>query len=332
MLDKLEMLLALAREKHFARAAEALGVTQPTMSAGIKYLEETFDVLLVRRGSRFVGFTPEGDRVLDWARRIVGDSRAMKQDIALLKRGMVGQIRIASIPTASGILPLLTSSYRERHPGVRFQIATHTSSEILSLVENLEADAGITYLDNEPLRGVLAIPLYAEDYALLTSVRSRFGQRGQVTWREISEEPLCLLTPDMQNRRIIDQAFDSVGITVQPALTSNSIVVLYSHVRTGHWSSILSTKLISALDLPDGVRAIPIVEPAVRHQIGLVVQPRTPMSALIATLVQIARDVAESAAPAGLLSKPSRFPKSNAGQPHGNQQHRKVEEINDCNN
>ncbi|MBV9261293.1 MAG: LysR family transcriptional regulator, partial [Pseudolabrys sp.] len=88
MIDKLEFLLALAREKHFGRAAEECGVTQPTLSAGIKQLEESFGVLLVNRGSRFQDFTPEGERVLDWARRIVGDSRAMREEVHALKYGL----------------------------------------------------------------------------------------------------------------------------------------------------------------------------------------------------------------------------------------------------
>jgi len=78
LIDKLEFILALAREKHFGHAAEACGVTQPTLSAGVKQLEEQMGVLLVNRGSRFQGFTPEGQRVLEWARRIVGDSRTMR--------------------------------------------------------------------------------------------------------------------------------------------------------------------------------------------------------------------------------------------------------------
>ena len=95
MLDKLEYLMALARERHFGRAADACGVTQPTLSAGIKQLEETLGVLLVQRGSRFIGFTPEGERTLDWARRIVGDARAMREEIKALKHGLTGQLRIA---------------------------------------------------------------------------------------------------------------------------------------------------------------------------------------------------------------------------------------------
>src|SRR4026209_620034 len=97
MIDKLEYIIALAREKHFSRAAEACHVSQPTFSAGIKQLEEMFGVLLVQRGSRFQGFTPEGEGVLEWARRIVGDTRAMKQDIDALKRGLAGHTKIAAI-------------------------------------------------------------------------------------------------------------------------------------------------------------------------------------------------------------------------------------------
>ena len=93
LLDKLEFLLALAREKHFGRAAESCGVTQPTLSAGIKQLEESLGVLLVNRGSRFQGFTPEGQRVLEWARRIVGDTRAMREEVHALRHGLVGRLR-----------------------------------------------------------------------------------------------------------------------------------------------------------------------------------------------------------------------------------------------
>ena len=100
MIDKLDFILALAREKHFGRAAEASGVTQPTLSAGIKQLEQQMGVLLVNRGSRFQGFTPEGERVLEWARRIVGDSRSMREEINSLRHGLTGRLRIAAIPTA----------------------------------------------------------------------------------------------------------------------------------------------------------------------------------------------------------------------------------------
>ena len=112
LIDKLELLLALAKERHFGRAAEACGVTQPTMSTGLKQLEEILGVMLVQRGSRFQGFTPEGERALDWARRIVGDARAMRDEINGLKHQLSGEIRIAAIPTVLGMVASLTTPFR----------------------------------------------------------------------------------------------------------------------------------------------------------------------------------------------------------------------------
>src|SRR5271165_6896464 len=135
MIDKLEFIIALAREQHFGRAAEMCNVSQPTLSSGIKQLEDQFGVMLVQRGSRFQGFTPEGERALDWARRIVGDARAMRQEINGLKYKLSGEIRIAAIPTVLGMVASLTTPFRARHPDVRFRIQSCTSADVLGLLE-----------------------------------------------------------------------------------------------------------------------------------------------------------------------------------------------------
>jgi DNA-binding transcriptional LysR family regulator len=292
MLDKLEYLMALARERHFGHAAEACGVTQPTLSAGIKQLEETLGVLLVQRGSRFIGFTPEGERTLDWARRIVGDTRAMREEIRALKHGLTGQLRIAAIPTTLAMVASLTTPFRARHPDVRFTILSRTSIEILAHLENLEIDAGVTYVDNEPLGRVTAVPLYQEHYQLLTAADAPLGNRERVTWAEVSQVPLCLLTPDMQNRRIIDGLLRSAGGAANPTLESNSMIVLFAHVRTGRWASVMPARLAETLGLTATIRAIPIVEPEAVHTIGLVVPAREPMTPLNAALVSEARRLA----------------------------------------
>jgi DNA-binding transcriptional LysR family regulator len=294
MIDKLECMIALAREQHFGRAAEACNISQPTFSANIKYLEDMFGMLLVNRGSRFVGLTPEGTRVLEWSRRIVGDARAMRQDLDALKRGLVGSIKIAAIPTALAMTAMLTTPYRAKHPDVHFRIVSTTSTEILDLLENLEADAGLTYLDNEPLRRVNAIPLYQEEYRLLISAESDFGRRDQVTWAEVGTIPLCLLTPDMQNRRIIDGLLHAAGPAPPPTLESNSMIALFAHVRTGRWASIMPAKLAETLGLTENVRAIPIVEPAATHTVGLVVPYREPTTPLINALIAEARQLAKT--------------------------------------
>jgi DNA-binding transcriptional LysR family regulator len=285
MIDKLEYLLALARERNFGKAAEQCGVTQPTFSAGIKQLEDMLGVMLVQRTSRFLGFTAEGERVLDWARTIVADTRAMRQEVQTLKKGLSGHLKIAAIPTALAMVSALTTPYRAKHPNVKFTILSRNSIEVLSMLENLEVDAGLTYIDNEPLGRMRAVPLYLEQYRLLTSESSPLGERDRVTWAEVAKIPLCLLTPDMQNRRIIDQLLRSAGGQPEPTLESNSMIVLFSHVRTGRWASVMPEKLAGTLGLTEHLRSIPIVEPEAVHQIGLVVPPREPMTPLVAALV-----------------------------------------------
>ena len=285
MIDKLEFLLALAREQNFSKAAEQCGVTQPTFSAAIKQLEDTLGVMLVQRTSRFIGFTTEGEHVLDWARGIVADARAMRQDLQTLKKGLA-------------MVSALTTPFRARHPNVKFTILSRTSIEILSMVENLEVDAGLTYIDNEPLGRMRSVPLYLEQYRLLTSESSPLGDRAQVTWAEVATIPLCLLTPDMQNRRIIDRLLGTAGDRAEPTLESNSMIVLFSHVRTGRWATVMPEKLADTLGLTDHLRAIPIVEPSAVHQIGLVVPPREPMTPLSTALVSEATQLAKVLNPA----------------------------------
>lgn len=289
MIDKLEFLIALARERHFGHAAEASGVTQPTFSAAIKQLEETLGVLLVQRGSRFHGFTPEGERVLEWARRIVGDARTMRSEIRTLREGLAGHLRIAAIPTSLAMVASLTTPFRARHPNVSFTVLSRTSIEILSQLENLEIDAGISYVDNEPVGRVQIVPLYREHYVLLTTPESPLADREQVGWREVGQTPLCLLTPDMQGRRIIDRLLRAAGCEPAPTLESNAMTVLAAHVRTGRWSSVMPARVAETLGLLETVRAIPIVSDTPDPLIGLIVPDREPMTPLTAALVTEAR-------------------------------------------
>ncbi len=188
---------------------------------------------------------------------------------------------------------MLTTPYRARHPNVRFTIFSRTSAEILNALENLEIDAGLTYLDDEPIGSVSTVPIYLESYRLLTSVESPLGQRDTVTWAEVGEIPLCLLTPNMQNRRILDKLLAAAGHKAEPTLELDSMIALYAHVRTGRWASIMPARLVDTLGLTEQVRAIPIIEPSETHTIGLVVLERDPTTPLITALVTECRLLAK---------------------------------------
>jgi DNA-binding transcriptional LysR family regulator len=295
MIDKLEFFIALANEKHFGRAAEECGVTQPTLSAAIRQLEEQLGVMLVSRGSRFQGLTPEGQRVLEWARRIVGDARTMREEMRTARKGLSGHMRIAAIPTALAMLPRITAPFQERHPAVTFTITSRNSLQVLSMLENLEIDAGITYLENEPLGRVTTVPLYEERYHLVTAAGSPLSERRSVTWKEVGGLRLCLLTADMQNRRIINHHLADAGAAAVPTLESNSMILLFSHVLTGRWASVMPKNVAESFGFREDISVIPITEPEAHHLVGLVATHREPFTPLVSALLHEARLIAESA-------------------------------------
>ncbi|WP_395004444.1 LysR family transcriptional regulator [Cypionkella sp.] len=285
MIDKLEMFIALAAERHFGRAAEVCGVTQPSLSSAIRQLEDQLGVQLVFRGSRFQGLTPEGLRVLDWARRIVGDMRAMRDEMRTVHSGLSGNLRIGVIPTALPMIADLTTPFTARHPNMRVTILSRTSAEILTGIENLELDAGITYLDNEPLGRVAQAPLYSEFYRFLCAPNAPLAKAARVRWSDLVAEPLCLLTGDMQNRRIINTHMAEAGLRVAATVESNSTIALIAHVKSGRWSSVVPKKLAEMFIGSGDLVAIPIVDPEAEHLVGLITAKREPQTPVLQALL-----------------------------------------------
>jgi DNA-binding transcriptional LysR family regulator len=289
VIKQLKYFTALAREKHFGRAAAACHVSQPTLSAAIRQLEEDLGVPIVERGQRFKGLTVEGKRVLEWAHRILADCDALQQDLSRARDGLAGRLRLGVIPAALPAVSLVTAPFCATHPGVSITILSQSSIEIQRALDAFEIDIGMTYLDNEPLINVRTQPLYRERYILLTAATGPFAKRKTLRWAEAAAVPLCLLTPDMQNRRILDAVFRSVNCAPAPAIETNSVLTLCSHVRDGHWSSVMPHTFLHVFGVPAGMRAIPLVEPAPTHEIGLAIADREPAPPIARALMQAAR-------------------------------------------
>jgi DNA-binding transcriptional LysR family regulator len=290
MIDKLEMFLALAEARHFGRAAEARGISQPSLSGAIRQLEGELGVQLVRRGARFQGLTPEGEQVLDWARRIVADARQMRAEVRARADGITGTLRLGVIPTALPHAGLLVAPLLDRHPGLRVSVIARSSIEILEGIEALTMDAGLTYLDNEPLGRVARLPLYPEGYRLLVGAGHALAAAGRVEWAELAGLRLCLLDETMQNRRIVDARLAAAGVRAQVAVTSNSMLALAGQVLAGDWACVASDE-VARLFAGAGLVAVPIAEAEGRagYMVGLIAADRDPPLPAIAALWEVAR-------------------------------------------
>jgi DNA-binding transcriptional LysR family regulator len=291
----LEYLTALARERHFARAAAVCNVTQPTLSAGIKQLEESLGVLIVERRQRFVGFTVEGERVLTWAHRVLAGYSGLEQELSELREGLEGQIRLGAIPVSLPSIAILTAAFAARHPRTRFQVISLSSAEIQRGLDDFTIDAGITYLDNEPLVGVRAQPLYRERYVLVTHDKGSFAGLKSISWVQAATLPLCLLVPSMQNRRILDLIFRAAGTETHAVMETNSLVTLWSHIRFGQWSTVVPQTFLLLLRQQNDVIGLPLVEPDTSHVVGLVASSREPAMPLARELFLVAGQINMSA-------------------------------------
>lgn len=289
ILRHLEFLAALAREKHFARAAKSCKVTQSTLSAGIKQMEESLGVLLVERGQRFVGFTPEGEQVLDWAQRVLTDYASLVQSLAEMRSGLSGYLRIGAIPATLPILSTLTAAFAKQHPQIRTVIRSLSSIEIQRGIDEHTLDIGVTYLDNEPLARVRRLRLYAERYIFLSHEQKLGKKKKSITWAEAATHPLCLLTGDMQNRRILDAQFQKAKVQVHAAIEANSLITLWSHLKLGHWSTIVPNSFLSLIGNSKGMAILPLIEPETEQTVGLIATDRDPLPPATRAFLDLAK-------------------------------------------
>lgn len=290
ILKQFSYLVALAQERHFGRAAKRCNVAQPTLSTAIRRLKDELGVPIVMRGQRFIGFTAEGQRILEWAERILADQDAMVQELSEMRDSLHGRLRIGVVPTALPVVSRLTPPFCQRHPNVPFAARAMSSLEIQQGLDNFEIDLGITYLDNEAMPHVNSAPLYREHYCLISAMPENSSAREpEITWKDAAELPLCLLSPDMQNRRIIDSTFDGAGCRPTPQIETNDLADLGLHVKTGKWAAIVPRHVLDMLDLPKRAKARDLVAPVISHSVGLVVadrEPRPPTAKAMLALVE----------------------------------------------
>jgi len=287
LIRQLEYLVALAREKHFGRAATACHASQPALSSGLRKLEAELGVTIVQRGRRFSGLTAEGERVLAWASRILAERDALRADLERMRHGLTATLRVGAIPTAVAVMPLLTEAFQARHPLARVRIEVLTSREIVRRLSDFDLDVGLTYLDEEP-EPSHAHRLYRESYFLLVPDHEQLASQESADWAAAAELPLCALNGAMQNRRILDARVAAAGGRLTPEVETDTIDALYAHLAKGHWSSIVAHTWLYAFGVPKGMRAVPMAEHP-RASVGVIISPEHPASMLAAALLDAVR-------------------------------------------
>ena len=285
MIEKLEFFIVLSKEKHFGKAAQKIGITQPTLSAAIQSLEDQLGVLLIRRGTRYQELTTEGRRVLDWAKKICSDTKVMKEEMKLLKKGLAGSLKIGIIPSVEPLLPKITNSFLKKNPNVNFEIYSKSSNEILNELVQFELDIGFTYIEENMSEKLMYIPIFSESYFLIVHKDIKIDKKKVLNWNEIKKLNICLLTKNMRKRKILDYNLSKQGVYLKPKLEADSLLTLLSHVNSGEWASIFPYALKKLVDSNKDIISIPISKPKITKSIGMISLKKEPNTPLVSAIL-----------------------------------------------
>ncbi|BDH56060.1 LysR family transcriptional regulator [Tsukamurella sp. PLM1] len=291
---QLEYFVALARERHFARAASSCYVSQPALSEAIRKLEKELKVPLVLRGSSFEGLTPEGERLVPWARRILADRDALEHEVTALRTGLTGELTIGVIPAAATSAAVLADPFCTAHPLVRVRLwAGLRSAEIVERLHRFELDAGIVYSDGVDVAGLTVTPLYPDRLALVA--RADLLREGDepLAWNDAAQLPMCLLHKGMHGRDLIDAAAEAHNVRLSPRLESDSVATLLAMVGAGRWATIVPRAWIATYRAPSGTRVIDLEvssgRPVLTSPVALVRHAGEPESVLARAFAESAR-------------------------------------------
>jgi DNA-binding transcriptional LysR family regulator len=266
---QLEYFVAVARERHFARAAEACFVSQPALSTAIAKLERELNVMLINRGHNFEGLTPEGERLVVWAKRILAEHDTFKTEVAAMRSGITGTLRLGTEPTVSTVTGLPVAAFCATHPLARVKVCAGLSAaELRRRLRDFEVDAAIALVAPDEREGLEVMPLYRERYVLIVSGEQLVPGGDPIGWAEAAQLPLALLTPDLKFRQLIDAAFARTGLAPTPQVEADSLATLYALVATGSWVGVVPQTWLRTMPMTAGMRALPLVDPEAGAGLG----------------------------------------------------------------
>ena len=298
LIDAYRYLDALAQHRHFGRAAAACHITQPALSNALRALEEHFGLAIVRRGRVYEGLTAEGEQVLTTARRVLHEQELLGQALAGTREQPRGRLLLGTVPTALPVAARFAAQLVERHPGLMPQLRSMSSDDIEQGLDSLSLDMALGYTDRVARQPrVQTWPQYVEHYYLVQRRLARGGSRSRpigapMAWRDAAAMPLCLLTPEMHNRVLLEGVFRELSLQVKPALETDSVMALVVAVQSGGLAAVLPGALADTVIGQPGLQARPLVKPDLRTPIGFMTAAGTRPSQALQAALALAQDAA----------------------------------------
>lgn len=292
-LTELKYIVAVARERHFGRAAEACHVSQPTLSVAIRKLEEELDIIIFERGGTEVGITQIGLRIIEQAQKILEESDNLKEIARQGQDPLNGPLRVGIIYTvAPYLLPFLVPAQIKLTPKMPLVLQENFTVRLLELLRQGEIDAAIVALPL-PESGFMVRELYDEPFMVAVPHGHAWRKRSTINAEELKNETMLLLGSGHCFRdQVLDvcpelSRFSASSEGIQRTFEGSSLETIRHMVATGIGVTVLPA---TALNTPSQDNAlldyIPFNEPVPNRRIVLIWRKSFPRPAAIEALGQ----------------------------------------------
>lgn len=287
-LKDLRYLIAVADTGHFGRAADRCFVSQPTLSAQLKKLEDYLGVPLVERQPRKALLTPAGAEIVIRARRIVEATEEVVEIAQAHREPLAGRLRIAFLPTIGPyLLPVIAPKLRKQLPRLELMLYEYQTAPMLERLRNGEIDMGVLALPVD-MDGLAAKPLYDEPFTIAAPANHPLADRKQVKLEDLRGVTLLLLE---DGHCLRDQALDvcnRIDVHEKQDFRATSIETLRQMVAAGAGVTLmpeLATRGGHAA--PRGLVFRPFAKPAPTRRIGAIWRRSSPRRVAIEAVNQV---------------------------------------------
>jgi len=258
LLAQIEGFIEIARQGNMRRAAYAISISQPALTARLQGLEEELATALFRRSHAGMVLTPAGRAFLPHAERAIEAIRSGTSLVRELEHGVIGELALAVAPAVSAyVLPEILVRFTERHPDVRLLVRTGHSEEIVDLVARGEVELGIV----RQLRDarVRSRPLYEDELVLVVRPDHPFAQAGRVDVAEISHAQLILFDRTSSYYDVTNAVFRIAGVVPRGVTEVDNIEAAKRMVERGLGVALLPGKAVADVLAAGSLQEIELV-------------------------------------------------------------------------
>lgn len=268
-LQQLRYFLAVVETRHFTQAAEALGVSQPTLSKQIHTLEETLGAPLFERVRGAVPLTAAGETLLPLARRMVADADAARdavQEIVGLRRG---RVRVGATPSlCSSLVPAVLRRFRAEHPDIELYVNEGSSHDLIADLLARDLDLALIVQPEQGVDPALhAAPLLRESLVVASvATGPPPTPHAQLALEELRDQPLVMFRPGYDLRDVTLEACRRIGFVPRFAVEGGEMDAVLSFVEAGLGVAVVPSMVL--VNRP-ALRATPLAPPGMRRTIAL---------------------------------------------------------------